>query len=116
MDITYAVENAHDENILTHDLPLEKELWYFQLYLSFMLSLLTLEPHPDDSFNCDEETLRMRQQLLIYKAEVDALDRNADDYYEKKEQLIFKIFCEFRGLVYEPEILECRCEFGADLN
>ncbi|EDW71239.1 uncharacterized protein LOC115765473 isoform X2 [Drosophila novamexicana] len=111
MDITYAVENAHDENILTHDLPLEKEL-----YLSFMLSLLTLEPHPDDSFNCDEETLRMRQQLLIYKAEVDALDRNADDYYEKKEQLIFKIFCEFRGLVYEPEILECRCEFGADLN
>ncbi|XP_064537280.1 uncharacterized protein LOC135427642 isoform X2 [Drosophila montana] len=111
MDLTFAVENAHDENILTHELPLEKEL-----YLSFMLSLLTLEPHPDDSFNCDEETLRMRQQLLIYKAEVDALDRNADDYYEKKEQLIFKIFCEFRGLVYEPEILECRCEFGADVN
>lgn len=26
MDITYAVENAHDENILTHDLPLEKEV------------------------------------------------------------------------------------------
>ncbi|KRG02688.1 uncharacterized protein LOC6575978 isoform X2 [Drosophila mojavensis] len=101
MDITYAVENAHDENILRQDLPLEKE------YLSFMLSLLTLEPHPDDSLNCDEETLRMRQQLLIYKAEVDALDRNADDYYEKKEKLIFKIFCEFRGLVYDPETLDC---------
>ncbi|EDW11424.1 uncharacterized protein LOC6575978 isoform X1 [Drosophila mojavensis] len=102
MDITYAVENAHDENILRQDLPLEKEK-----YLSFMLSLLTLEPHPDDSLNCDEETLRMRQQLLIYKAEVDALDRNADDYYEKKEKLIFKIFCEFRGLVYDPETLDC---------
>ncbi|KAH8419253.1 hypothetical protein KR222_000342 [Zaprionus bogoriensis] len=106
MDITYAVENAHDENILTHDLPLNKEL-----YLSFMLSLLTLEPHSDDSFNCNEDTLRMRQQLLLYKAEVDALDRNADDYYEKKEQLIFKIFCKFRGLVYEPDLHENDFEY-----
>lgn len=48
----------------------------------------------------------MRQQLLDYKAEVDALDRNADDYYERKEQLIFRIFCEFRGLVYGHEMVE----------
>lgn len=26
MDITYAVEHAHDENILTHELPLDKEV------------------------------------------------------------------------------------------
>jgi len=26
MDIKYAVENAHDENILTHELPLDKEV------------------------------------------------------------------------------------------
>lgn len=71
-----------------------------------MLSLLTLEPHSDDSFNCNEDTLRMRQQLLLYKAEVDALDRHADDYYERKEDLIFRIFCEFRGLVYGDEMNE----------
>lgn len=76
-----------------------------------MLSLLTLEPHSIDSFNsCNEDTLRMRQQLLLYKAKVDALDRNADDYYERKEQLIFRIFCEFRGLVYEPDMHESEFE------
>ncbi|KAH8271977.1 hypothetical protein KR044_012585, partial [Drosophila immigrans] len=93
MDITYAVETAHDENILTHELPLDKEL-----YLSFMLSLLTLQPCPEESFHCDEDMMRMRQQLLIYKHEVEALDRGDDDYYQKKEQLIYKIFCAFRGI------------------
>ncbi|XP_034474156.1 uncharacterized protein LOC117781494 isoform X2 [Drosophila innubila] len=101
MDIKYAVESAHDENILTHELPLDKEL-----YLSFMLSLMTLEPHPEDSFSCNEDMVRMRQQLLLYKAEVDALNRNDDDYYEKKEQLIYKIFCEFRGIPNELDLQE----------
>ncbi|KAM8716880.1 hypothetical protein ACLKA7_003708 [Drosophila subpalustris] len=111
MDIKYAVENSHDENILTHELPLDKELWHFQLYLSFMLTLLTLEPHPEDSFNCNEDMVRMRQQLLVYKAEVDALNRNDDDYYEKKEQLIYKIFCEFRGIPHELDLQESPKEY-----
>ncbi|XP_032592057.1 uncharacterized protein LOC6562481 isoform X1 [Drosophila grimshawi] len=102
MDIEYAVENAHDENILTHELPLEKEIWHFQLCLSFMLSLLAMQSQPDEGF--DDETLLLREQLLRYKAEVDALDRNANDYYEKKELLIYKIFCEFRGMVNGSEL------------
>ncbi|XP_017855240.1 uncharacterized protein LOC108608396 isoform X1 [Drosophila busckii] len=104
MDINYAVEDAHDENILKHSV--EKQPHSMQSYISFMLSLMTLEPHPNDQFNCDEETLRMREQLLLYKAEVDALDRNAEDYYERKEQLIYKIFCEFRvrSAEYDAEL------------
>ncbi|XP_060663159.1 uncharacterized protein LOC132796123 [Drosophila nasuta] len=99
MDIEYAVENAHDENILTSVLPLDKEL-----NLSCMLSLLTLQPYPEeDNFHCDDEMMRMREQLLILKQEVDNLDRRDDDYYQKKELLIYKIFCEFRGISYEHD-------------
>ncbi|KAH8377235.1 hypothetical protein KR093_004391 [Drosophila rubida] len=95
MDIKYAVENAHDENILTHELPLDKEL-----YLSFMLSMLTLQPLTQDNLGLDEEMMRIRQKLLIYKHQVDALDCRDDDYYQKKEQLIYKIFCSLRGVSF----------------
>jgi len=84
--------------------------------LSFMLSLLTLEPHPEDSFNCNEDMVRMRQNLLIYKAEVDALNRNDVDYYEKKEQLIYKIFCEFQGISCEHDLQEIAEEIDAHPN
>ncbi|EDW25278.1 GL19128 [Drosophila persimilis] len=84
--INFAVEFDHDENILEHCGPAS--------YLSECLASLILD---------DESSERLRQKLLLYKAEADFLESNFDpaDYYVQKEELIFKIVCEVKGIDYD---------------
>ncbi|XP_022222222.2 uncharacterized protein LOC111073960 [Drosophila obscura] len=84
--INYAVEFAHDENIL--------ENCETASYLSECLASLSLD---------GEGSQRLRQKLLLYKAEADFLESNfdAENYYAQKEELIFKIVCEIKGIDYD---------------
>ncbi|XP_030384001.1 uncharacterized protein LOC115631415 [Scaptodrosophila lebanonensis] len=112
MEIQFAVEFEHDANILGS---LEQDEHgsnercckglqpeQFDSYLAFLVSFLTLEqPQPSAHLLGDEQASRMRQKMLEFKEQVDALDRNDENYYVKKEDLIFKVFCEYKGIPYE---------------
>ncbi|XP_034666785.1 uncharacterized protein LOC117900503 [Drosophila subobscura] len=81
--INYAVEFDHDENILEHCGTASR--------LSECLARLILD---------GEGSQPHRQKLLLYKAQAEFLDCNFDivNYYAEKEELIFKIACEIKGI------------------
>ncbi|XP_016995478.2 uncharacterized protein [Drosophila takahashii] len=87
----YAVEFAHDENLLKSHGNVS--------HLSEFLALLTLKSSGEP--NEDFHTLHDKLQQL--KREADLLDKNINspDYYTKKEELIFKVVCEIKGIDHD---------------
>ncbi|EDW85279.1 uncharacterized protein Dwil_GK18443 [Drosophila willistoni] len=99
----FAVEFAHDENILRKE--------SCASYLNQLLSLLSLDSQIDDDDDDDDdedskETICLRQRLMFYKTEIDALDKASSDYYVKKEKLIFKVVCEIKGYDYDQYLTD----------
>ncbi|XP_016972672.2 uncharacterized protein LOC108039973 [Drosophila rhopaloa] len=88
---THAVEFAHDENLLRSHANVS--------HLSEFLALLTLKSFDEH----DEEFHTFHEKLQQFKREADQLDSNFDspDYYTKKEDLIFKVVCEIKGIDHQ---------------
>ncbi|XP_017110355.1 uncharacterized protein LOC108134524 [Drosophila elegans] len=99
----YAVEFAHDENLLKSHANVS--------HLSEFLALLTLETAKED----DEDFHIFQEKLLQLKREADRLDSklNSPDYYTQKEELIFKVVCEIKGIDHEKWL---RDEQGFDYD
>ncbi|XP_039479175.1 uncharacterized protein LOC120443863 isoform X3 [Drosophila santomea] len=94
--LQYAVEFAHDENLLGSQSKVS--------HLSEILAMLTL--NSADERNVEGHNLHGK--LLQLKREADLLDTQLDapDYYTQKEELIFKVVCELRGIDHEQWILD----------
>ncbi|KAI8042702.1 uncharacterized protein LOC128261802 [Drosophila gunungcola] len=88
---TYAVEFDHDENLLKSHENVS--------HLSEFLALLTLESAKED----DEDLHTFQEKLQQLKREADRLDSkfNSPDYYTQKEELIFKVVCQIKGIDHD---------------
>ncbi|XP_043644597.1 uncharacterized protein LOC122614164 [Drosophila teissieri] len=91
--LQYAVEFAHDENLLGSPSKVS--------HLSEILAMLTLNSAEDDNH-------KIHGKLVAFKREADLLDTQFDspDYYTQKEALIFKVVCELRGIDHEQWLSE----------
>nr|XP_016945987.1 uncharacterized protein LOC108021681 [Drosophila suzukii] len=94
----YAVEFAHDENLLRSQANVS--------HLSEFLASLTLK----SSEELNKDVQIFRQKLLQLKREADLLDTNvgSPDYYTKKEELIFKVVCEIKGIDHDEWLRDDR--------
>ncbi|EDV58955.1 uncharacterized protein LOC6543065 [Drosophila erecta] len=94
--LRYAVEFAHDENLLGGQSKVS--------HLSGFLAKLTLGTAEES----DDERPELHGKLLQLKREADLLDTQIDspDYYAQKEELIFKVVCELRGIDHEQWLQE----------
>ncbi|XP_017077768.1 uncharacterized protein LOC108112432 [Drosophila eugracilis] len=89
--LQYAVEFAHDENLLKNQANVS--------HLSEFLAMLTLQ----SSDELDEDFHIFQEKLKQLKREANLLDANFDspDYYTQKEELIFKVVCEIKGIDHD---------------
>ncbi|KPU73939.1 uncharacterized protein Dana_GF15833, isoform B [Drosophila ananassae] len=92
MSFEHPVEFNHDENILFD---------HRHSYLSEFLTKLTLKSSEDQS----EESSILNEKLLQFKFETELLDLSypSPDYYAQKEELIYKVVCEIKGLKPQNE-------------
>ncbi|KAH8341618.1 hypothetical protein KR059_012374 [Drosophila kikkawai] len=90
-DLKFAVEFAHDENLLSQE---------NVSHLSEFLALLTLKTAEEQT---DEDFHILHEKLMRLKLESHQLDANfhSPNYYAQKEELIFKVVCEIKGIDHD---------------
>ncbi|KAH8374255.1 hypothetical protein KR200_011024 [Drosophila serrata] len=95
-NLEFAVEFAHDENLLKSHGNVST--------LSEFLALLTLKTGEDQT----EDFHILHEKLMQLKLESHQLDANfhSPDYYAQKEELIFKVVCEMKGIDHDKWLRE----------
>ncbi|EDW52526.1 uncharacterized protein LOC6612086 [Drosophila sechellia] len=95
--LQYAVEFAHDDNLLGSRPSNVSQLSEF-------LAMLTLNAAEEGQYDAPN----FHDKLLQFKREADLLATKFDspDYYTQKEELIFKVVCELRGIDHEKWLLD----------
>ncbi|KAH8412258.1 hypothetical protein KR009_000896 [Drosophila setifemur] len=92
MSLENAVEFDHDENLLRSPENVS--------CLTEFLALLTLK-NLEEEQKQQEKFRHLHERLEQLKMEVDMLDANSPEYYTQKEELIFKVVCEIKGIDHE---------------
>ncbi|XP_016964542.1 uncharacterized protein LOC108034213 [Drosophila biarmipes] len=104
--LEYAVEFAHDENLLGGRASVS--------HLSDFLATLTLK----SSEELNEDVHTFHEKLLQLKREADSLDTNcgSPDYNTKKEELIFRVVCAIKGIDHDEWLRDAAASLEAFLE
>ncbi|XP_033173428.1 uncharacterized protein LOC117150583 [Drosophila mauritiana] len=95
--LQYAVEFAHDDNLLGSRPSNVSQLSEFLA----MLTLNAAEERQDDGQNFHNKLLQLKREADLLATKFDS-----PDYYTRKEELIFKVVCELRGIDHEKWLLD----------